>query len=122
MPAYTYRCANCEHRVTRHQPISLYDPFDPPICTNCSVRGDVTEMVRDYRTDSPQPAPIWPEHFNPSAGQVVRTRTQLADAFARNDEELFERTGIEQRTVVIDRADMTPPEATSPEPVATPPA
>jgi hypothetical protein len=67
-------------------------------------------MVRDYRTDAPQPAPMWPEHFNPSSGTVVRTERQLADDLKRKDEALYQRTGIEQRSVVVSAADTKQPD------------
>lgn len=104
MPRYTYKCPACGEQRIVHRRIS--DIEVPPRCTH---DGLMMPMVRDYRTDNPQPAPMWPEHFNPSSGTVVRTRQQLADDFARNDEAVFERTGIEQRTVVVDAADTRSP-------------
>ena len=107
MPAYTYRCPSCDSRETIYAHIT--EDHRPPPCHDCRVI-----RVRDYRTDSPRPIPPWPEHFNPSVGKVIRTRQQLADQFARNDDELFNRTGIEQNTVVVDAADMTPPTRPTP--------
>ena len=56
---------------------------------------------------------MWPEHYNPSTGTVVRSRAQLQSDLDRGAQEQFERTGIESRPVVVDRADMAalqPPE------------
>lgn len=112
MALYTYRCKNCGIRETVVELIAVYaDGDNRPECS-CGTAG---RMVRDYRTDKPQPAPMWPEHFNPSSGTVVRTRQQLQSDMSRNDDKLFERTGIEQRSVVVDYSDAKQAQQTSSE-------
>lgn len=99
MPTYTYRCPNCAATYTVTHSIAQHATALPVAC-RCS-----TTMVRDYRTDKPQPAPMWPEHLNPSTGTVVRTERQLADDLKRGDEQLYARTGIEQNSVVTYASD-----------------
>lgn len=100
MALYSFTCPDCRTSTSIQVPIRHYDPdTHRPVC-DCGV-----SMLRDYRADAPQPAPMWPEHFNPSSGTVVRTERQLADDLKRKDEALFERTGIEQRSVVVSAAD-----------------
>ncbi len=105
MALYTYRCSNCSSIATVQAPIA-----EGPTAPSCGDCGYVGLMVRDYRTDAPQPAPMWPEHFNPSSGTVVRTERQLADDLKRKDEALYQRTGIEQRSVVVSAADTKQPD------------
>ena len=106
MALYSYRCPRCsETRIVSHT-IAEHGDTPPPDCVSCTFNGDPTEMVRDYRTDKPQPAPMWPEHLNPTTGTVVRTRQQLQSDMDRGAADLFARTGVESRPVVIDRADM----------------
>ena len=101
MPLYTFRCTGCGNHQQIVSSIKEYASRPQARCTLC--RG---ELVRDYRSDKPQPAPMWPEHFNPSVGQVVRSKRQMQDALNRHADEQFERTGIPSRPVVVDRADM----------------
>lgn len=103
MPLYTFTCRRCRNSKTVSAPIA-----DGPAAPPCPVCLDGTAMKRDYRTDAPQPAPMWPEHLNPSSGTVVRTKRQLADDLKRKDEALYARTGIEQRSVVVERGDTAP--------------
>lgn len=105
MALYTYRCPNCATSRTVQHPIA-----DTPPAPSCYKHGDPTPMKRDYRADAPQPAPMWPEHFNPSSGTVVRTERQLADDLKRKDEALYNRTGVEQRSVVVSAADTKLPD------------
>lgn len=106
MALYSYRCPRCgEPRIMSHS-IAEHDTLPPPTCVSCTFFGDPIELVRDYRTDKPQPAPMWPEHLNPTTGTVVRTRQQLQSDMNRGAEELHARTGIESRPVVVDRGDM----------------
>lgn len=108
MPQYTFSCLMCDAVQTIVSSIKDYSDLPDAQCTLCHG-----EMKRDYRTDAPQPAPMWPEHYNPSTGTVVRSRAQLQSDLDRGAQEQFERTGIESRPVVVDRADMAalqPPE------------
>lgn len=101
MPMYTFRCTGCGAEQTIVSSIRDYSSHPNANCTTCHA-----PMTRDYRTDAPQPAPMWPEHFNPSTGTVVRTRQQLQSDMDRKADEQFERTGIPSKPVVVDRADM----------------
>ncbi len=105
MAFYTFRCTNCSSTATVQAPIA-----EGPTAPSCGDCGYVGLMVRDYRADAPQPAPMWPEHWNPSSGTVVRTERQLADDLKRKDEKLYARTGIEQRSVVVHRSDSKLPD------------
>jgi hypothetical protein len=102
MPQYTFRCSECDNTQTISSSIREYPDVPNARCMVCKAG----EMKRDYRTDAPQPAPMWPEHYNPSTGTVVRSRAQLQSDLDRGAQEQFERTGIESRPVVVDRADM----------------
>lgn len=109
MPAYTFKCWSCGNRDNIVSSIKDYPSMPEARCMKCHG-----EMVRDYRADKPQPAPMWQEHYNPSTGTVVRSRQQLQDDLNRGAEENFNRTGIPSSPVVVDRADMAalaPPEA-----------
>ena len=101
MPLYTYRCPHCEHRELVSRPINMETP--PPICTSCYTHS---VMKRDYRQDRPFTAPVWQAHFNPSTGTIVSDKKGMQSDMDRASEALYNRTGIEQRNVVIDRADM----------------
>ena len=101
MPLYSFKCVGCGATQTIQSSISDYDPQALIQCLKC--RGAV---VRDYRADKPQPAPMWPEHYNPSTGTVVRSRRQMQDDLNRGAEEQYERTGIPSNPVVVDRADL----------------
>ncbi len=111
MPMYTFRCTTCGARQEVVSSIRDY-----PERPNARCRACLGEMVRDYRADRPQPAPMWPEHLNPSTGTVVRSRKQLQDDMNRKADEQFERTGIPSRPVVVDRADMPTFQAPDPPP------
>lgn len=113
MALYSYRCPMCGHTDTVSHPIAEHDGFTAPSCPTCigvigstPMPGAQVAMVRDYATDKPQPAPMWPEHFNPTTGTVVRSRKQLQSDMDRGADELYQRSGIESRPVVLDRADM----------------
>lgn len=99
MPTYTYKCVHCA--TTRSVALTIAEYARTPTAA-CSCGRT---MIRDYRADRPQPAPMWPEHLNPSSGTVVRTRQQLADDLKRKDADLYARTGIEQNSVVIEAGD-----------------
>ena len=99
MPVYTYKCRTCFERAEIFRPIDSHE--QPPHCHICG-----SHMRRDYRTDKPQPAPVWQSHFNPTTGTIVSDRKQMQSDMDRASDALYERTGIEQRNVVIDRADM----------------
>lgn len=101
MPLYTYRCPQCDNRELVSRPINVEAPG--PICGHCDRHSP---MKRDYRTDRPFTAPVWQSHFNPSTGTIVSDKKQMQSDMDRASESLYERTGIEQRNVVIDRADM----------------
>lgn len=118
MAFYTYRCPRCDRRETVSRPIVAGSEHVVVLCVDCP-KGDIAAygrddipvhsdvvMKRDYRTDSPQPAPMWPEHLNPTTNTVVRSRAQLQSDMDRQAAETFERTGIESRPVVVDRADL----------------
>ena len=49
---------------------------------------------------------MWPEHYNPSTGTVVRSRQQLQDDLNRGADDQFNRTGIPSSPVVVERGDM----------------
>lgn len=102
MPQYSFRCDQCGSTQTIHSSIKDYPDVPNARCMACKAG----EMKRDYKADKPQPAPMWPEHFNPSTGTVVRSRQQLQDDLNRGAEENFARTGIPSSPVVVDRADM----------------
>jgi len=101
MALYTYRCRECGYERIVSIPIDEYDTTPAPTCPSCAFH-----MQRDYGADAPRPAPMWPEHFNPTTGTVIRDRKQMQSDLDRAADALYERTGIEQRPVVIDRADM----------------
>ena len=101
MPQYTFRCTGCGATQEIVSSIKDYDEYPMAGCVKCHAG-----MKRDYKADKPQPAPMWPEHFNPSTGTVVRSRQQLQDDLNRGAEENFARTGIPSSPVVVDRADM----------------
>lgn len=102
MPLYSFRCTVCHNSTTISSSISDYPDIPNAMCMRCK-QG---EMKRDYKADKPQPAPMWPEHYNPSTGTVVRTRRQMQDDLNRGAEEQYERTGIPSSPVVVDRADL----------------
>lgn len=102
MPLYTFRCDNCGHQTVINSSIRDYPDVPNAHCMECRSG----ELRRDYRADKPQPAPMWPEHYNPSTGTVVRSRQQLQDDLNRGAEENFNRTGIPSQPVVVDWADM----------------
>lgn len=106
MALYTYKCPECDIRTTISHPIPPPGTAmgRPEFCPGCGRDGE--DMRRDYRTDKPQPAPVWQSHFNPSSGTVVSDRRQLQSDLDRKSDELYNRTGIEQRPVVLDRGDM----------------
>ncbi len=101
MALYSYRCPECGYPRVVNESIEEHGTNPPPICPSCTL-----VLKRDYREDKPQPAPMWPEHMNPSTGTVVRSRRQLQDDMDRGAAELFDRTGIESRPVVVDHADL----------------
>lgn len=101
MALYTFKCRGCGASQTIQSSIENYPDRPSAHCVTCG-----SEMVRDYRTDAPQPAAMWPEHLNPTTGTVVRDRRQLQSDMDRGADALYERTGIESRPVVVDRADM----------------
>lgn len=103
MALYTYRCRECGWTEIVQASIAQHDLIAVPMCPTCNT-GE--HMPRDYRADAPRPAPMWPEHFNPTTGTVIRDRKQMQSDLDRAADALYERTGIEQRPVVIDRADM----------------
>lgn len=102
MPQYSFRCDQCGSTQIIHSSIRDYPDVPNARCMACKAG----EMKRDYKADKPQPAPMWPEHFNPTTGTVVRTRAQLQSDLDRGADEQYARTGIESRPVVVDRADM----------------
>jgi hypothetical protein len=102
MPLYSFRCDNCGAGQTINSSIRDYPDVPNARCMACKAG----EMKRDYRADKPQPAAMWPEHYNPSTGTVVRSRRQLQDDLNRGAQEQFDRTGIPSSPVVVDRADM----------------
>ena len=102
MPLYSFRCTNCDHTHVISSSIRDYPDVPNARCMLCKAG----EMRRDYRADKPQPAPMWPEHLNPTTGTVVRSRAQLQSDMDRQADAQYERTGIESRPVVVDRADM----------------
>lgn len=102
MPLYSFRCDQCGNAQTISSSIRDYPDVPAAMCMVCKAG----EMKRDYKADKPQPAPMWPEHYNPSTGTVVRSRRQMQDDLNRGAEEQFERTGIPSNPVVVDRADM----------------
>lgn len=99
MALFTFRCRDCGHSIELHGPIGK-SPL-PPVCRWC---GAMTR--RDYRTDKPQPAPVWQEHWNPSVGGYVSDRRKMQSMMDRASDDLFERSGIEQKNVVVERGDM----------------
>jgi hypothetical protein len=99
MPVYSFKCRACDRFELVTSPIM--SPPEPHPC----VCGDGM-MKRDYRADKPQPAPVWQEHWNPSVGGYVSDRTKMQDKMNRYSDELYERTGIEQKNVVVDKVDM----------------
>jgi hypothetical protein len=100
MPVYSFRCRSCNRYELLTSPI--HTPPEPHPC-GCQFDG---MMKRDYQADKPQPAPVWQEHWNPSVGGYVSDRRKMQDSMDRYNDNLFERTGIEQKNVVVDRADM----------------
>lgn len=101
MPMYSFKCSGCGREQTIVSSIRDYSSHPNANCTDCHA-----PMVRNYKVDAPQPAPMWPEHFNPATGTVVRTRKQMQSDLDRKADEQFERTGIPSKPVVVDRADM----------------
>lgn len=99
MPVYSFRCRMCGNFELITSPI--HTPPEPHPC----VCGD-GQLKRDYRADKPQPAPVWQEHWNPSVGDYVSDRTKMQDKMNRYSDDLYERTGIEQSNVVVDKVDM----------------
>lgn len=88
MPSYTYRCPQCGFPHTEITTIDGYSLITMPICPGCSI-----PMKRDYRIDSPKPASIYPEHFNPAVGRVVRSERDFANALRQGAEESTAFTG-----------------------------
>lgn len=99
MPLYSFRCRECGHQETVSRPIHQGAPPYP--CARCN-----SLMRRDYKEDRPFNAPVWQSHYNPTTGTVVSDKRQMQDTFDRYSDQLYEKTGIEQRNVVIDRGDM----------------
>lgn len=99
MALYSFRCRDCGTSATSSAPIGA--EVLVPFCGACN-----RPMKRDYRADAPRPAPVWQEHFNPSAGCVVSDRKQLAAKLRQKSDEMSEYTGMEHRYVPVDRADI----------------
>lgn len=101
MPLYTFRCRGCGRTQTIQSSIANYPDTPSAYCTVCH-----SAMARDYKADKPRPAAMWPEHYNPSTGTVVRSRQQLQDDLNRGADDQFNRTGIPSSPVVVERGDM----------------
>ncbi len=99
MALFTFRCVQCGTRQEVHGRVG-----DTPGIPICRVCGSMCR--RDYRADKPQPAPVWQEHWNPSTGTVVSDKKRMQSDLDRASDALYERTGIEQRNVVVERGDM----------------
>lgn len=99
MAQFTFRCVQCGTPKVLFSPAGTH-----PGIPMCDVCGSMCR--RDYRADKPQPAPVWQEHFNPSTGTVVSDKKRMQSDLDRAADALYERTGIEQRNVVVERGDM----------------
>jgi len=102
MPAYEYRCIECQTPTTINTSISNFSATfaGKPLACDACMGG---ELRRVY-TPLPFTLPM-PDHFNVSAGQHVSGEHHLREVFKRKSEEATERLGVEHNFQPIDLRD-----------------
>lgn len=72
-------------------------------CPNAQEAGFYCQMKKDFGTV--QFCKPWPEHYNISAGRVVRTEHQLKEHYKAKSEEMSERMNFDVDLQIADATD-----------------